>query len=77
MKQGVPHYITPSATKWHTFSDSMKPYETDIEWKMLEIALQSNSSNCLMLIPQKQLRNYMLSNGETYGLTAQHVHKTL
>ena len=42
MKQGVPHYITPSAMKWHTFS--MKPYDADVERKMLDIALQSNSS---------------------------------
>ena len=34
-------------------------------------ALQSNSSNCLMLIQHRQLGNYLLSTGESYDLTAQ------
>ena len=36
-------------------------------------ALQSNSSNCLELIPHRQLGNYLLSTGEHYNLTAQHM----
>ena len=36
-------------------------------------ALQSNSSNCLVLILHKQLGNYLLSTEESYGPTAQHM----
>ena len=38
--------------------------------------LQSNSSNCLVLIPYRHLGNYLLSAVKIYGPTAQHVHKT-
>ena len=32
----LPPYVTPSTTRWHTSSDSMKPFEANIERKMLE-----------------------------------------
>ena len=35
--------------------------------------LQSNSSNCLVLIPHRQLGTYLLSTGESYGPTAPHM----
>ena len=35
-------------------------------------ASQSNISNCLVLILHRQLGNYLLSIGESYGPTAQH-----
>ena len=44
---------------------------------LLSLALQNNSSSCLVLILHRQLGNYLLSSGETYGLTAQHICKTL
>ena len=28
-------YVTPSATRWHTSSDSVKPYEANSEKKVL------------------------------------------
>ena len=36
-------------------------------------ALQSNSSNCLVLILHRQLGNYLLGTGKNYGPTAQHM----
>ena len=36
-------------------------------------ALQSNSSNCLVLILHRQLGNYLRSTGESYGPTAEHM----
>ena len=41
------------------------------------LALQRNISNCLVLIPHRQLGNYLLTTGESYGQTAQHIHKIL
>ena len=35
-------------------------------------ALKNNSSNCLVLIPHRQLGNCLLGTGESYGMTAQH-----
>ena len=36
-------------------------------------ALKSNSSNFLLLIPHRQLGNYLLSTGKGYGPTTQHM----
>ena len=41
----------------------------NIEKRMLAIVLQSNSSNCLVLILHRQLGNYLLSIGERYSPT--------
>ena len=46
---------------------SVKHWEEDV--RMLVFALQSNSSNCLMEILHRQLGNYLLNTGETYGPT--------
>ena len=35
-------------------------------------SLQDNSSNCLVLIPHRQLGNYLLCTWESCGQTAQH-----
>ena len=50
--------VTPLATRWHkgdsNCSYPMKPSETNIEeedFGLLGLALQSNSSNCLVPIP--------------------------
>ena len=66
--------ITPSATRWHTSSSPMKPCELDTERDMLASrpALQSNSSNHLVLILHRQGENCLLDTLESYGLTAQH-----
>ena len=36
-------------------------------------ALQSNSTNCLVLKLHRQLGNYLLDTGDSYGLTGQHL----
>ena len=38
-------YVTHPATGWYSSSDSMKPYESNIEGKLLGLAVQSISSN--------------------------------
>ena len=40
-------------------------------------ALNSNSSNCLVLILHRQLGNYLLCTGESYGPTAQHMQDSI
>ena len=40
-------------------------------------ALQTNSSNCLVLIPHWQLRNYLLGTGERYDPTGQHIQDSI
>ena len=40
-------------------------------------ALQTNSNNCLVLILHRQLENYLLSTGESYSLTAQHMQDSI
>ena len=52
-----------------------KHWEEDIG--LLGLALQRESSNCLVLIPHRQLGNYLLSTGDSYNLTAHHIHMTL
>ena len=70
--------LFPLATKWHIPGNfiafySMKPSKANIERWPLGHALQSSISNCLVLIPHRQLG----SSGKSYGLTALHIHKTL
>ena len=44
---------------------------------LLGLALQSNSCNSLVLIPHRQLGNFLLNAGESYGPAAQHKCKIL
>ena len=64
--------LTTFATRWHTTSDSIKSFESNIERTMLGWwALLSRASfNSTVLIPHRQLKNYLLSPGESYGLAA-------
>ena len=41
------------------------------------LALQNNSSNCLVLILHRQLGNYLLSTGESYGPTTHYMQDSL
>ena len=41
------------------------------------LALQSNDSNCLVLIPYRQLGKDLLSTRGSYDLTSQHICKTI
>ena len=52
-----------------------KHWEEDV--CLQAFALQTKSSNCLVLIPLGQLGNYLLGPGRSYGLPAQHICKTL
>ena len=52
-----------------------KHWEEDVG--LFGLALQSDSSNCLMLILHRQLGNYLLSSAEGYGPTAQHIYNTI
>ena len=63
--------LTPSAKRWHTSSDSMKPYEANIQSKML--GCQPLLSRAIVLTVLCQYHtdnwgNYYLSIGESYGL---------
>ena len=51
-----------------------KYWEEDVE--LLDLAFLNNSSKCLVLVPHRQLGNYLLIIGESYGPTPQHIHKT-
>ena len=44
---------------------------------LLGITFQGISSNCLVVIQHRQLGNYLLSIGESYGLKIQQIFKTL
>ena len=48
----LPPYVTPSATRLHTYSDSVKSYVANVEEdaELFHLAVQSSSSNCCMLI---------------------------
>ena len=66
----LPPYVNFPATRYHitgnpTASYSVKPVGP------------CNSSNCLVLILQRKLGNYLLYAGESCGPTAQHIHKPL
>ena len=72
------------ATRWHNTVN----YLHLVQWSHLSktfrgrywasvLALQSNSSNCLVLKPHIQFRNYLLGSRENHSLTVQHICKTI
>ena len=70
--------LTPSATRWHTSSNSMKQYEANTEYVgLLGLDLQIKVPSTLMLILHRKFVKYVLSMGESYNWTAQHIYKTL
>ena len=52
-----------------------KHLEEDV--RLPSLAPQSNSSNCIVLIPHRLLGNYLLGTRNSYSLPAQHICKTL
>ena len=67
--------LNSPATRWHwgfhfLINEAMqgKHWEEDVG-----PGLQSNSSNCLVLIPHRQMGNYLPVTGESYSPTAQHM----
>ena len=52
-----------------------KHWEEDLG--LLGLAVPSNGSNCLVLIPDKHLGNCLLSTKDSYSLIVQLIHRTL
>ena len=76
----LPPYVNSLATRWHMLGIPLPLNQWSHARQTLRRrcwavgpALQSNSSTCLVLILHRQLGNYLLSTGESYGLTAQHM----
>ena len=75
----IPPYINSLTKRWHTFlfNEANWSKHLDEGFELLGLALQSNISNCLVLILHTQLGNYLLITGESYCQTAKHIHRTL
>ena len=65
--QGIPQPLT----QWNQVGKHWEKYVG-----LSGLAIQSNSSNCLILKLHRQLRKSLLSSGECYGPTAKHTLKT-
>ena len=72
-------YVNSRATRWHMLGIPLHLNQWSHAWQTLRRicwavgpAFQSNSSNCLVLILHRQLGNYLLGTGKSYGTTAKH-----
>ena len=79
------HYTLKSlASRLHntgnpTSSCLIKQFEANIDREyvgLLGIAVQSNSSNCPVIMPHRQLDKCLLRTRQSHGLKAQHFQKT-
>ena len=73
-------YVNSLTTRWHMLGIPLPLNQWSHAWQILRRrcwtvrpALQSSSSNCLVLIPHRQLGNYLLGTRESYDPTAQHM----
>ena len=78
----LPPYVNSLATRWQLgfhfllIKNHIRQTLRGRYWAVWP-AFQSNSSNCLVLIPQRQLGNYLLTTVESFGLTSQHLQDCL
>ena len=69
------HMVTHREFHFVLMSETIEGKHLKEDVGLSGLVLQSNGSNCLMLILQRYLEKYLLSIRNTYGPTSQHICK--